>query len=74
MSIFAEKALYKDASKLWTNATERQRDYMFDYTGHYCDVNEPLRGIHYQNPQTKKHFTEKVKQQIQSYNLQDKGL
>lgn len=56
----AEKALYKDASKLWTNATERQRDYMFDYTGHYCDVNEPLRGVHYQRPQTKEHFTEKV--------------
>ena len=33
---------------------------MYEYTSHYCDVNEPLQGRMYSNPQKKERFIEKV--------------
>lgn len=56
----ADKTLVDTAAKQWMAATEKEKDFVYDYTRHYCDVNEPLQGRTYHNPQTKKMFTEKV--------------
>lgn len=54
----ADKALVDTASKQWIAATEK--DFTYEYTHHYCDVNEPLQGRKYDNYQTKERFIEKV--------------
>lgn len=54
----ADKALIDTASKQWIAATEK--DFTYEYTHHYCDVNEPLQGRKYDNYQTKERFIEKV--------------
>lgn len=56
----ADKALVDTASKQWIAATEKEKDFTYEYTHHYCDVNEPLQGRKYDNYQTKKRFIEKV--------------
>ena len=57
----AAKALRGDASQCWLGASEHERDMMYDYTRHYCDVNEPLTMRRYSNPQTRAKFEDKVK-------------
>lgn len=54
----ADKTLIDTASKQWIAATEK--DFTYEYTHHYCDVNEPLQGRKYDNYQTKERFIEKV--------------
>jgi hypothetical protein len=56
----ADKALIDTASKQWIAATEKEKDFTYEYTHHYCDVNEPLQGRKYDNYQTKERFIEKV--------------
>lgn len=56
----ADKALVDTASKQWIAATEKEKDFTYEYTHHYCDVNEPLQGRKYDNHQTKERFIEKV--------------
>lgn len=56
----AAKALRGDASKCWISATEHEKDMMYDYTRHYCDVNEPLTLRKYSNSQTRAQFEDKV--------------
>lgn len=56
----ADKALIDTASKQWIAATEKEKDFTYEYTHHYCDVNEPLQGRKYDNHQTKERFIEKV--------------
>lgn len=56
----ADKALVDTASKQWIAATEKEKDFTYEYTHHYCDVNEPLQGRKYNNYQTKERFIEKV--------------
>ncbi len=56
----ADKALIDTAGKQWIGATEKEKDYVYEYTMHYCDVNEPLQGREYSNPQKKERFIEKV--------------
>lgn len=56
----ADKALIDTASKQWIAATEKEKDFTYEYTLHYCDVNEPLQGRKYDNYQTKERFIEKV--------------
>lgn len=56
----ADKALIDTASKQWIAATEKEKDFTYEYTYHYCDVNEPLQGRKYDNYQTKERFIEKV--------------
>lgn len=56
----ADKALVDVASKQWIAATEKEKDFTYEYTHHYCDVNEPLQGRKYDNYQTKERFIEKV--------------
>lgn len=56
----ADKALVDTASKQWIAATEKEKDFTYEYTHHYCDVNEPLQGRKYDNYQTKERFVEKV--------------
>ena len=56
----ANKALVDTASKQWIAATEKEKDFTYEYTHHYCDVNEPLQGRKYDNYQTKERFIEKV--------------
>lgn len=48
---------YKDGSRV-RYYTEREA--MYDYTQHYCDVNEPLQGRRYSNSQTEEKFKAKV--------------
>lgn len=62
----ADSALIDSAGKNWQKASKQEKDYVYEYTHHYCDVNEPLQGRKYSNPQTKEQFTEKVKN-ITSY-------
>lgn len=56
----ADKTLIDTASKQWKAATEKEKDFTYEYTHHYCDVNEPLQGRKYDNYQTKERFIEKV--------------
>lgn len=56
----ADKALIDTVSKQWIAATEKEKDFTYEYTHHYCDVNEPLQGRKYDNYQTKERFIEKV--------------
>lgn len=56
----ADKALVDTASKQWIAATEKEKDFTYEYTHHYCDVNEPLQGRKYDDYQTKERFIEKV--------------
>lgn len=56
----ADKTLIDVASKQWIAATEKEKDFTYEYTHHYCDVNEPLQGRKYDNYQTKERFIEKV--------------
>lgn len=56
----ADKALIDTASKQWIAATEKEKDFTYEYTHYYCDVNEPLQGRKYDNYQTKERFIEKV--------------
>lgn len=56
----ADKTLVDVASKQWIAATEKEKDFTYEYTHHYCDVNEPLQGRKYDNYQTKERFIEKV--------------
>nr|DAP07581.1 MAG TPA: VIP2 [Caudoviricetes sp.] len=56
----ADKTLIDIASKQWIAATEKEKDFTYEYTHHYCDVNEPLQGRKYDNYQTKERFIEKV--------------
>lgn len=56
----ADKALVDTAAKQWVAATKGEKDFVHNYTCHYCDVNEPLQGRTYIGSQTKKQFLEKV--------------
>lgn len=56
----ADSALIDTAGKNWKNASVKEKDYVYEYTSHYCDVNEPLQGRKYSNPQKKERFIEKV--------------
>lgn len=56
----ADKTLVDVAAKNWIAATEKEKDYVYEYTKHYCDVNEPLQGREYCNAQKKERFVEKV--------------
>lgn len=56
----ADKTLVDVASKQWIAATKKEKDFTYEYTHHYCDVNEPLQGRKYDNYQTKERFIEKV--------------
>lgn len=56
----ADKTLVDVASKQWIAATEKEKDFTYEYTHHYCDVNEPLQGRKYDSYQTKARFIEKV--------------
>lgn len=56
----ADKTLVDVASKQWIAATEKEKDFTYEYTHHYCDVNEQLQGRKYDNYQTKERFIEKV--------------
>jgi hypothetical protein len=56
----ADKTLIDTAGKNWIAATKKEKDYIYDYTNHYCDVNEPLQGRKYFNNQSRSQFVEKV--------------
>ena len=56
----ADKTLIDTAGKQWVAATGKEKDFVYEYTSHYCDVNEPLQGRMYSNPQKKERFIEKV--------------
>lgn len=62
----ADDALRGTAGKAWRAATEPEKDYTYEYTYHYCNINEPLQGRTYCGSQTRGSFTMKV-EAITSY-------
>ena len=56
----ADDMLIGTASKSWMKAPAIEKDMIYDYSKHYCDVNEPLQGRKYGNPQTRAKFERKV--------------
>ena len=56
----ADDTLHDTAGKAWRAATELEKDKTYEYTHHYCNINEPLQGRQYVGPQTRKKFTERV--------------
>ena len=56
----ADDMLIGTASKNWMKAPAIEKDMIYDYSKHYCDVNEPLQGRKYENPQTREKFERKV--------------
>ena len=56
----ADDTLIETAGKNWISASKKEKDYIYEYTHHYADVNEPLQGRKYYNSQKKERFVEKV--------------
>lgn len=56
----ADKTLIDVAAKNWIASTEDEKDRVYEYTHHYCNVNEPLQGRKYLNHQTKTDFEHRV--------------
>lgn len=56
----ADIALIDTAGENWRKATNQEKKYVYEYTSHYCDVNEPLQGRKYYSSQPKSRFIEKV--------------
>lgn len=56
----ADSALIDTAGNSWRNATKYEKEFVYEYTSHYCDVNEPLQGRKYFNTQSKDRFIKKV--------------
>ena len=62
----ADAALVDVAGKQWKLATKEEKDYVYEYTHHYCNINEPLQMRRYIGHQTKEDFVRKVSS-IESY-------
>lgn len=43
----ADAALREGTGEVWRNASDKEKDAIYDYTGSYHKFNEPLRGIEY---------------------------
>lgn len=56
----ADKTLIDTASSAWKRASVDEKDFICEYTYHYCNINEPLQGRAYFSPQTKTDFVKKV--------------
>lgn len=56
----ADETLIDVAAKSWIASTEDEKDRVYEYTSHYCNVNEPLQGRKYLNHQTKADFEHRV--------------
>ena len=56
----ADKTLIDVAGKSWIGSTTDEKDRVYEYTHHYCNVNEPLQGRKYLNHQTKADFEHRV--------------
>ena len=56
----ADKTLIDVAAKNWIASTEDEKDMVYEYTHHYCNVNEPLQGRAYYGSQSKADFEHRV--------------
>ena len=56
----ADDALIDGASTAWRSATTAEKDRVYEYTYHYCNVNEPLQGRCYTGHQSKSDFLDRV--------------
>lgn len=56
----ADDALVDVAGKTWSSATSEEKDRVYEYTYHYCNVNEPLQGRKYDGRQSKLDFEQRV--------------
>lgn len=56
----ADNTLIDVAAKNWIASTEDEKDRVYEYTYHYCNVNEPLQGRRYLNYQTRTDFEHRV--------------
>ena len=43
----ADKRLRTKCGEVWKGATKAEKDAIYGYTGSYCNINEPLRGLTY---------------------------
>lgn len=55
----ADNELRDDIGKVWIAASDDEKDAVCGYTGSYCNVNEPLRGITYVGSTSSKQLGEK---------------
>lgn len=62
----AAKTLRDSASHDWLAASDEERDRIYEYTRHYCNINEPLTMRRYSGSQTKDEFLDRVAK-IESY-------
>ena len=56
----ADKTLIDVSAKNWIASTEDEKDRVYEYTHHYCNVNEPLQGRKYLSHQTRADFEHRV--------------
>lgn len=56
----ADDTLHDTAGNAWRAATNIEKDKTYEYTHHYCNINEPLQNRTYIGHQTKKEFLERV--------------
>lgn len=56
----ADKTLIDVAAKNWIDSTEDEKNRVYEYTHHYCNVNEPLQGRKYLSHQTRADFEHRV--------------
>lgn len=56
----ADEKLRDIAGETWRNASEEEKDMIYEYTYHYCDKNEPLQLRKYQSNQTRADWERKV--------------
>lgn len=56
----ADKTLIDVAAKNWIASTEDEKNRVYEYTHHYCNVNEPLQGRKYLSHQTRADFEHRV--------------
>ena len=62
----ADKALIDTAGRQWSLASNDEKERVYEYTHHFCNVNEPLQGRSYIGYQTVEEFYHRVAN-IESY-------
>ena len=62
----ADDALIDTAGKQWKLASKDEKDRVYEYTHHFCNINEPLQGRTYIGHQTKDEFKHRV-ENIENY-------
>ena len=56
----ADDTLFDSTSSAWRQASKKEKDAIYEYTGLYSHINEPLRGCQYIGTQTRAQFEDSV--------------